>query len=386
MSRPAINDAIVYHAACLFLDPNLRSVDEIADQLNKIVVDLKASGQLEGDAPVLNRPNVYRLIRQARARGFIQLVPPLDKSMPEELGKRFAHSKDSFTVVSTLGQSASEQVSAQAARVVLDLLKKVVTDVRKKENKIVSIGLGPGRGTLDVCRHLGPLLQVDSSDLRLRLVAISAGAPALQPEIASSSFFNLFPSGRVVDRVGFFAETLIACSEFKNIQERPGISEAFREKQTNNIDVVITSMGDLADREDLLGAFLEQARTSNLKINETLRSFLEKRASLIAKNQDTRRMKELIASVQYRPYNEMGPIDERKDKQELRACTLFELEDFVKMVERGQHVILIARQCGACGMTRARALRPLLTRPDLKVWSHIVMDLASAKDLLSEGP
>ena len=167
----------------------------------------------------------------------------------------------------------------------------------------------------------------------MRLVAISAGAPALQPEFASSSFYNLFPAGRVVESVGLFAETLVACSEFETIKGRPGISEAFNEKNRGKIDVVVTSMGDLADREDLLGAFLEQARSSNLKINETLRSFLEKKARLISKGQDPRKMKEMIASVQYRPYTESGPIDERTDKEELRACTLFELEDFVKMVE-----------------------------------------------------
>jgi hypothetical protein len=92
----------------------------------------------------------------------------------------------------------------------------------------------------------------------------------------------------------------------------------------------------------------------------------------------------MISSVQYRPYTENGPIYEEEKSNELRACTLFELSEFVEMVKRGKHVILIARQCGVCGMTRARGLRPLLTRAELKVWSHIVMDLASAKDLLSD--
>jgi hypothetical protein len=52
-------------------------------------------------------------------------------------------------------------------------------------------------------------------------------------------------------------------------------------------------------------------------------------------------------------------------------------------VRDGKHVILIARQCGNCGLTRARALLPLLQNPALKVWSHIVMDIATAKELLN---
>jgi hypothetical protein len=303
--------------------------------------------------------------------------------MSERLGQAFRHPSDRLMVVDTLGRTANQQVSARAAQVALDLLKEEWPKVRAQGKNGVTVGLGPGRGTLDFCRHLGRLLEVEPSDLQLRLVAISAGAPALQPEYASSSFYNLFPAGRVVERVGLFAETLVACFDFDEIQGRPGIAEAFREKNENNIDVVVTSMGDLADREDLLGAFLEQARTSSFPINKTLRTFLEKKARLIAAGQDTSAM-EMIASVQYRPYTENGAIDERKDKRELRACTLFELEDFVEMVRRGRHVILIARQCGVCGMTRARGLRPLLTLPDLKVWSHIVMDIATSKELLSK--
>ena len=245
----------------------------------------------------------------------------------------------------------------------------------------MTIGLGPGRGTRDFCRHLGRLLESDSSDVRLRLVAISAGAPARQPEYASSSFYNLFPPGRVVECVGLFAETLIPCSDFKKIQGRPGIAEAFREKETGAIDIIVNSMGDLADGEDLLGAFLEQARSRAFPINTTLQAFLEKKARLIAKGQDTGTMEDMIANVQYRPYTNAGPMYEQK--RELRACTLFELKDFVDLVKQGRHVILIARQCGVCGMTRARGLRPLLTQPDLKVWSHVLMDIATARELLS---
>jgi hypothetical protein len=42
----------------------------------------------------------------------------------------------------------------------------------------------------------------------------------------------------------------------------------------------------------------------------------------------------------------------------------------------------MARQCGICGRTRAEALRPLLTNPNLKVFSTLVIDAATARDLL----
>jgi len=69
---------------------------------------------------------------------------------------------------------------------------------------------------------------------------------------------------------------------------------------------------------------------------------------------------------------------------DLRAVTLYELEDLVRIAgQKNKHVILIARQCGMCERTRAEALRPLLTNPNLKVFSTLVMDAATAKELLA---
>ena len=45
---------------------------------------------------------------------------------------------------------------------------------------------------------------------------------------------------------------------------------------------------------------------------------------------------------------------------DLRAVTLYELDDLVRIADqKNKHVILIARQCGACKRTCAEALRPL---------------------------
>jgi hypothetical protein len=82
-----------------------------------------------------------------------------------------------------------------------------------------------------------------------------------------------------------------------------------------------------------------------------------------------------------RPYTADGPVVEKG--KELRAVTIFELKDLVQAAgEKNRHVILMARQCGICGRTRALALRPLLTNPNLKVFSTLVMDAATARELL----
>jgi hypothetical protein len=46
----------------------------------------------------------------------------------------------------------------------------------------------------------------------------------------------------------------------------------------------------------------------------------------------------------------------------------------------------MARTCAQCGETRARALRPLLTSADLKLWTEIVMDVATADELIATKP
>jgi hypothetical protein len=84
----------------------------------------------------------------------------------------------------------------------------------------------------------------------------------------------------------------------------------------------------------------------------------------------------------------LGPgratLDFEEKPGDLRAVTLYELEDLVRIAgQKNKHVILIARQCGMCERTRAEALRPLLTNPNLKVFSTLVMDAATAKELLT---
>jgi hypothetical protein len=88
-----------------------------------------------------------------------------------------------------------------------------------------------------------------------------------------------------------------------------------------------------------------------------------------------------LGNVQYRPFTAKGPVLEAPD--ELRAVTVFELKDLVERArDRNKEVILMARQCGVCGRARVKALRALLLNPDLRVFSRLVLDRASAAELL----
>jgi DNA-binding transcriptional regulator LsrR (DeoR family) len=303
---------------------------------------------------------IYPLIAEAVRRGFLRLVPPVDQQLAKQVADKYpCLQPGTLRVVQTAGSHDNAKVAVVAAELALQHLADVL---KAKGGAEAGVGLGPGRATLDFCRAFSSLLAGYAEPVKLKLVAISAGCPANQPEYASLSFFNLFPAHVVQEKVGLFAETLVPQEAFDKIKQRAGAREAFEARES--IDLVVTSMGDVRDEHDLLSMFLRQS---------SRRDF----ARLLRQG--------CIGNVQYRPYTAKGPVAEKPG--DLRAVTLYELDDLVQLArEKNKHVILIARQCGRCERTRADALRPLLTNPKLKVFSTLVLDAATATELLRVGP
>ena len=133
----------------------------------------------------------------------------------------------------------------------------------------------------------------------------------------------------------------------------------FEAKRKGKIQIILTSMGDIGDRDDLMRQYLLQAKAN---VNQLRRQGWR-------------------GNVQYRPYTEDGPVREKGSQP--RAATLFEIPELVEFAARpDHHVVLIARRCGLCGATHERALEPLLTKPRLRVFSELVTDSATARALL----
>ena len=303
----------------------------------------------------ITRETLYPLVEEAVRQHLVRLVPPVSQALRGELVKRFPGlAKEEVEVVETTGRDDNEKVSALAAEKALEALIRIA---QTKAGKPVGIGLGPGRATLEFCRYLSPRLQKHDKDLKLLLVAITAGCPATLLENAPISFLNLFPEHMVERKLGLFAETLVRVGAFKGLAGHTGVKEAFAAK--DDIDLVVTAMGDFNDPHDLLTVFLRDSK-------QDLKAL---------------RRRGWVGNVQYRPFTANGPAQE--SKRDLRAVTVFELEDLVKLAEkRSKEVILMARQCAICGRTRAEALRPLLTNPSLKVFSTLIVDAATARELV----
>jgi DNA-binding transcriptional regulator LsrR (DeoR family) len=153
--------------------------------------------------------------------------------------------------------------------------------------------------------------------------------------------------------MALFAETLVRVRDFARLTRQVGVKEAFKAKK--DIRIIVTGLGDARDEHDLLTIFL---RESGKDIRKT----------------------GAIGNVQYRPFTRDGALRESPD--DLRAVTLFELDELVELCKRkDHHVILIARQCGR-GMIRSDVVRVLLERESLRVFSHLVMELPTAEALV----
>ncbi|HPZ84503.1 MAG TPA: hypothetical protein PL064_13775, partial [Thermogutta sp.] len=87
--------------------------------------------------------------------------------------------------------------------------------------------------------------------------------------------------------------------------------------------------------------------------------------------------------VQFRPYSSERPILEECPVQ---VVTLFEIEDLVRLASQpDKYVVLIAGPCSECHRLKTDALLPLIQQPNLRLWTHLVMDLDTARELLTHA-
>ena len=350
----AYEDELVYRAAELLLDAEGNG--DAHSKMEAMAAELNEQFKPHKD---LSRQALLPLVAEALRRQMIRLVPPVSKELRDQLKAKYPNlARPKVNVVLTSGPEDNHRVAAFAADRALAALLRC-SQQKQKQGKAVGLGLGPGRATLEFCRFLSAALEHVPEDLRLRLVAITAGCPAQLVENAPISFLNIFPERHVETRFGLFAETLVPVRDFPELHRHIGVKEAFGAK--DDIDVIVTAMGDFDDPHDLLRLFLKES------------------------GQDIERYRRRgwLGNVQYRPFTAKGPAPE--EPNDLRAVTVFELKDLAKRAgDRDKEVILMSRQCALCRRQRPRvgALRALLESDQLRVFTRLILDRATANALL----
>ena len=332
---------VIYRVAELFFQG--KSAPAIADMINK---------ELQPH-PALSRLDVYPLLALARKRQLVRLVPPISEEYARRLALLFKGLvEDNIRVVDTLPDVARERIAAVTAALVVELAKKL----KKPPSTPVGLGLGPGQATLEFSVHCAAMIRADPDAPNFKLFALSAGCPADAPQLTPMSFFNVYPPNRISGCVGLFAETLVPAKAYSAVVARPGVREAFA--QRDEIDIVVTAMGDMErPGHDLFTAQLGQADVDI--------------GALKAQG--------WIGNVQYRPFTRDGPVIETG--RALRAVTLFELADLRNLAQqRNKHVVLMARQRGS-EADMPHALLALLQQPQLRVFSELIIDMNTAAKL-----
>ncbi len=321
----------------------------------KFLTQRRSGSQIAGEIKAeygveLSREEIYPLLREGVRSGYIQLCPPADVRLAELVAERYRLDKDRIKVVDVRSATALHSLAVAAAGLAVEVVREVAK--RKEE---VHLGLGSGRTTQEVAQLLAAKLRTEGGLASLTVHALTAGFAVERPEFAPVSLFNFFSEAAVkVSYVGLFAAAQVPVEKYEEQKELPGVDKAFADRK--KIDIVLTSLAWAGDQH---GRFTQMAGADVDELNNG----------------------GWLGDVQYRPFGANGPIQVTKGT---RPVSLFEIPDFVQLARtKGKHVILIAGPCGYCQERKTKALRPLLARADLRCWNWLVIDLTTAKELLT---
>jgi len=304
------------------------------------------------------REDPYPIIREAFRRGYLVFLPPAHQVLGKKIAKKFDVPEERIHVVNTRGRPSRDMVPSFAADLVVKLIKEL-----GEHKQTVRIGLGGGGTIMLLSQLLASHLRSEPVLPKLGLHALSSGFDVKRPQSAPVSFFGYFNEVPTdMEYVGLFGPALVDNRDYRRVKAQAGLRESFELAQ--DIDLVITSLASADDEHGELNQLLDTAETSDKKAIREL--------------QKTDR----VGDILYRPFTESGPVPDTRTKA--RAISLFEIRELVKMSkEKHKHVILVAGSCGICHKPKGTALRPLLERDNMKVWTHVVTNMDTAEEVLA---
>jgi DNA-binding transcriptional regulator LsrR (DeoR family) len=319
------------------------------------VMDIVEWLQGEPGGEEIKRENIYPLLREARNRGYFSVLPPPEGYLQQRICDRFDVEKERIHVLRVRGDTAREYVANAAAEQIVRLIHEVGETKGR-----VRIGLGGGGTVMKVARALASRLRSEGSLPKLGLHALSSGFDVSNPWTAPVSFLGYFDQAAPdIEYVGLFASAVVEVAEYEHVKTLPGVEESF--SKASQIDIVVTSLASASDKHGELNRFMNLGERSNGNVEEL-------------------KTCGWVGDVSYRPYSKTGPIAAAGG---IRAVSLFELEDLVELARKpNKHVLLVAAPCGICNEPKAAALQPLLKESKLRLWSHLLMDLTTAQNLL----
>lgn len=357
----------------------------------------------------VSREAAYPVVRQLFQKHAL-LLPPKNEELAHRLADSYHIGRDRVRVVESnimwdalpdAGSLEMSSLGAAAAEWLRDLVRDPEAPAVRKQllysdrkgsasnpdsstTPKLHIGFSSGRTAKEVARSLSRIVASTSWFPKLVLHAINTGFEIQDPTTIPTSFFGFFAAQQANEYVGLFSSLLVEGGKsWEHTKKLPGIVEAFDRR--HEISVVVTSAGDASDPRNHLRLALERYSSSDIP----------GRRGYIA----------------YRPYDDHGPIVEPQDEHSdgepiMRTVSVFELEDLKKLAAEANKISLLVvgghfkvatagnhgssesgtdqpSQSDTERSTKWRAIHPLLCQPKLRVWSHVLLDTATAQDLLS---
>ena len=311
--------------------------------------------------PARIRTKIHAIFREGIERGFVRLNPQLSQEYSEQLGEKFMidPTRRSISVVNVRSEKdwtpVLDEVTEAAADLVVEL---IITLGKRRKGSPVAIGFGAGHTTMNVARRMGQVLSAHAECPPLTLHTITSGF-STDPRPAPITFFRFFDKAVApIDNMPLFSAPTVRCEDYEDVKQQPVVRTAFQ--RAAEIDVVITSLADMNDPDGLLNLILEDDPDTRKKLLDA----------------------GWVGDVQFLPYSQNAPI---KLTSGIRAVTLFELSDLLELAsQENKYVVLVAGPCNLCGALKTNALRPLLKEEGLRMWSHLVTDLGTAKAVLED--
>jgi len=331
--------------------PRRKGVAELAEELNK-------EWSKRNEEFHLSRQEIYPAMIEARQRGLLTLTPRSHQALQRRICDRFRQDPDHIRVVATESKQP-DHVAVEAAHLMLSLIRQLA----KSGKETVHIGFGAGWNPRVVAFQLATLLRSAGNVPHLVLHAASSGFAVDQPHTAPVTYFGFFEQTAApsIDQVGIFGPPFVPRKDYPATLEQAGVREAFARR--DEIDVMVTSLASAKDEDgDLRRSMKEDGA-------------LEQKADLPKLEREG-----WVGDVQHLPYSATEPIE---GDLGYRAVTLFDLKDLAELAGKpDKHVVLVSSPCSVCHRTRADALLPLLSAPQLKVWTHLVTDIPTARDVM----
>jgi DNA-binding transcriptional regulator LsrR (DeoR family) len=304
---------------------------------------------------VISREEVYRLIRVAAAKGWIQFHPEPRYRLERALKARAPWLQD----VAVVATSVYDGVSQRGAEMLLELLQQHYPGA-----EVVHIGFSGGTALRALARRFAELLRLPALHLPKRICfhALVAGFDVEEPTTDPNGFFTYFVEDVAMEVETSFVALYSPAIADDEAQDQLRRLSGFEDShaRARDIDVIVTSTTSWADDHSVLRHHMEKAGDSAERLE---------RAGC-------------VGDLLWQPIGPDGPL---RVKTQMRAMTILELDEVSQRVEERKHVLLVAGPCARCHRPKSDVVDAILGQ-ERRLITHLVLDSPCARAMLAGQP